>query len=143
MKIKVAALTLLVLVLPLVIFSQTTPSSSASIPKGAKLFIASMPDGFDTYIRAAIIKKNVPVEIVDDKSKAQYQVAGSSETQKAGAAKKILALDWRSTEEASIQVAKLESGEVVFAYSVHLQSSNHGKQSSAESCAKHLKDHVH
>jgi hypothetical protein len=142
MKIKLVAVSMLVLVVSLGAFSQANSNSKGRIPKGAKLFIAPMPDSFDTYIKAAIDKKKVPVEIVDDKSKAQYQITGASESQKAGAAKKILALDWRSTEEASIQVANLESGEVVFAYSVHLQSSNHGKQSSAESCAKHLKDHI-
>jgi hypothetical protein len=140
MRIKFAAGFALAMLLAPGAFSQSGPKSTPSIPKGAKVFIAAMPDGFDGYLKAAIDKKKVPVEIVDDKSKAQYQISGSSETQKAGAAKKILALDWRSTEEASIQVADLQSGEVVFAYSVHLQSSNHGKQSSAESCAKHLKD---
>jgi hypothetical protein len=101
-----------------------------------------MPNGFDTYLKAAIDKKKVPVVLVADKSTAQFDISGASESQKAGAAKIILMGDWHSTEDASIQVANLASGEVVFAYSVHEQSSNRGRQSAAESCAKHLKEKI-
>lgn len=110
-----------------------------AIPRGAKVYVAAMPDGFDDHLKAAIQKKGVPVEVVADREQAQFEITGVSETQKAGKAKKILMLDWRSTESASITVASLETSEVVFAYSVHLQSSQRGKRSSAESCAKHLK----
>jgi len=51
----------------------------------------------DAYLKAAIERKKVPVEIVGEKSKAEYQITGVSETQKAGAAKMILMGDWRST----------------------------------------------
>jgi hypothetical protein len=142
MRIKLAVISVIMMTLALGASSQAGPKSGARIPKGAKVFVAPMPDGFDNYLKAAIDKKKVPVVVVTDKSTAQYQITGASETQKAGVAKKVLAWDWRSTEEASIQVANLESGEVVFAYAVHLQSSNHGKQSSAEACAKHLKGQV-
>ncbi len=49
---------------------------------------------------------------------------------------------WHSDEQASISVANLASGEVVFAYSANKKNSVHGKQTSAEACAKHLKEHV-
>jgi len=39
-----------------------------------------------------------------------------------------------------VKVANLKTGELVYAYSVHKEISAHGKQSSAEACAKHLKD---
>ena len=142
MRLKIAAGTVLVLMLSVTALSQTASKSTPKVPKGAKVLISAMPNGFDTYLHAAIAKKKVPVEVVEDKSKAQFQITGTSDTQKAGVAKKVLALDWRSTEEASIQIANLETGEVVYAYSVHLQSSNSGKQSSAESCAKHMKDNA-
>jgi hypothetical protein len=101
-----------------------------------------MPDGFDGFLKAAIEKKKVPLAIVEDKAQAQFEMTGHSDTQKAGAAKKVLMLNWHSDEQASIQVASVESGEVVFAYSVHKKSSAHGKQSTAEACAKHLKKMV-
>ena len=49
---------------------------------------------------------------------------------------------WRSNEQASIQVSSLKNSEVVFTYSVNKISSAHGKKSSAEACAKHLKDKI-
>lgn len=138
MKIKFVAV-LAILLFSLTAFAQ---NQAAQIPNGAKVFIAPMPNGFDDYLRAAIEKKKVPVVVVADKSTAQFEITGASQSQKAGAAKIILMGDWHSTEDASIQVANLASGEVVFAYSVHEQSSNRGRQSAAESCAKHLGEYV-
>lgn len=112
------------------------------IPPGAKIYIAPMPDGFDEFLKSAIAAKKVPVEIVAEKEKADFQITGQSETQKAGTAKKVIMWDWRSNEQASIQVANLSTGEVVFAYSVNKVSSAHGKKSSAEACAKHLKEKI-
>ena len=98
--------------------------------------------GYETYLKAALSKKKVPLTVIEDRDKADYEITGASESQKAGAAKKVIMLDWRSTEEASIKVTNIKSNVVVFAYSVHKPSSAHGKQSSAEACAKHLKDKV-
>jgi hypothetical protein len=109
------------------------------IPAGAKVYVAPM-DGFETYLRAAINKKKVPVEIVDQRDRADYEITGVSESKKASAAKKIVMGSFHSTEDASIKISNIKSGEVVYAYSVHEENSTHGKQSSAEACAKHLKD---
>lgn len=56
--------------------------------------------------------KKVPVTVVDDKSKADFEITGHSETQKASTAKKVIMWDWHSNEQASIQVNNLKSGEV-------------------------------
>jgi len=109
------------------------------IPRGAKVFVAPM-QGFETFLKTAIAKKKVPIELVEDRNRAEFEITGVAESKKAGAAKKIVMGSWHSTEDASIKVTDLKSGEVVYAYSVHEENSNHGKQSSAESCAKHLKD---
>lgn len=111
------------------------------IPAGAKVFVAPM-DGFETYLKAAIVKKKVPLTITENRSEAEYEVTGAAESQKASTAKKIIMLNWHSTEQASIKVTDLKTTIVVFAYSVHKASSAHGKQSSAEACAKHLKEQV-
>jgi hypothetical protein len=140
-RMKLAAVFAILMFSPAV-FAQNGPNPSGQIPKGAKVFIAPMPNDFDTFLKAAIEKKKVPVEIVTDKSKAEFQITGASESQKPGAAKIIITGNWHSVEDASIQVANLTSGEVVFAYSVHEQSSTHGRQSAAESCAKHLKEKI-
>ena len=111
------------------------------IPAGSKVYIAPM-DGFETALAKALSSKKVPVTVVTDKSQADFEIKGASNSQKASVAKKVFLWDWHSTEEASINVVNLKSGETVYAYSVHKQSSAHGKKSSAEACAKHLKDKV-
>ena len=116
-------------------------AADRTIPDGSKIFIAPM-GGFETYIKAAIDKKKVPVTIVEQRESADYELSGSAESQKASTAKKVIMLDWRSKEEASIKLTDIKSSEVIFAYSVHKASSAHGKQSSAEACAKHLKEAV-
>jgi hypothetical protein len=109
------------------------------LPAGSKVYIASM-DGFESYLKAAIVKKKVPIEIVEQREKADFEITGVSDSKKAGAAKKLIMGSWHSTEDASIKISSLKSGEIVYAYSVHEENSTHGKQSSAEACAKHLKD---
>lgn len=118
------------------------PAAGPTLKPGATVYINAMPDGFDTYLRNALVAKKVPVVVVDDREQAQFEIKGSSETQKAGAAKKIMMWDWRSDEQASISVTDLQSGEIVFAYTAHKKSSAHGKRSTAEACAKHLKNRI-
>jgi hypothetical protein len=115
---------------------------SEKIPSGAKVFIAPIPDGYDTFLKDAIAKKKVPVDVVASRDQADYEITGTAESQKAGAAKKIIFGNWHSREEASITLSNLKSGEVVWAYSVHEEASTHGKRSSAEACAKHLKEAI-
>ena len=111
------------------------------IPAHSKVYIAPM-EGFENDLKAAIEKKKVPLEIVADRDKADFEISGTAESQKAGKAKKIIRWDWHSDEQASIKVSDLKSGEVVCAYSVNKQSSAHGKRSTAEACAKHLKEQI-
>ena len=120
----------------------SSQNASKIIPPNAKVFVSPMSDGFDEFLKAAIEKKKVPLQIVADKDQADFQITGQSETQKASTAKKVIMWDWRSNEQASIQVSNLKTSEVVFAYSVNKVSSAHGKKSSAEACAKHLKDKI-
>jgi len=115
---------------------------SQAIPKEAKVFIAPMPDDFNEYLRTAIQKKSVPVTVVDKRDDAEFEITGYSETQKAGAAKKIIMGSWHSRESASIKVANLKTGTIVFAYSYNNDNSAHGKKTSSESCAKHLKEKI-
>ncbi len=115
---------------------------SQKIPKGAKVFVAPIAEGFDSYLKDAIAKKKVPVEITANRDQADYEITGAAETQKASTAKKVIMGNWHSREEASITLSNIKSGEVVWAYSVHQEASTHGKRSSAESCAKHLKDAI-
>jgi len=123
-------------------FGISSAKDKPTLKAGAKIFVAPMPDGFDTFLKTAIAKKKVPLTIVEARDNADYEITGTSETKKAGAAKKIIRLNWHSSEQASISIADLKSGQVIFAYSVNKESSAHGKQSTAEACAKHIKEVV-
>lgn len=112
------------------------------IPVGSKIHIASIPGGFENFIAAGIVKKKVPVVLVNDRAKADYEVSGVSESEKAGWAKMLIMGSEQSREQASVQVVELKTGEVVFAYSVHKGNSVRGKQSAGEACAKHLKEKI-
>lgn|SRR5215831_9158858 len=119
----------------------STPLTNKKIPANSKVFLAPM-GGFEDELKTAIQKKKVPVVLVTDKDQADYEISGTSETEKAGVAKKVVMWNWHSNEQASITVSEHKSGEVVFAYSVNKQSSAHGKRSTAEACAKHLKEQI-
>jgi len=132
----------LVVALLMALAAGASQAPSSALRPGSKVFVAEMQDGFDSYLKAALQNKKVPLVVVPTKAEAEFEIKGSSETQKAGAAKKIFMGSWHSDEQASISVANLASGEVVFAYSANKKNSVHGKQTSAEACAKHLKEHV-
>jgi hypothetical protein len=68
----------------------STPATEGAIPAGSKVFVASMPDNFDQYIKAAIDNKKVPVTLVEKQDDADFEITGYSETQKAGLGKKLI-----------------------------------------------------
>jgi hypothetical protein len=117
--------------------SETAP---IRILRGSKLFIQPM-DGFDTYLSAAILKKKVPVVIVDDAAKADFIVVGSSHVDKAGWAKTIF-VSPNPHAEASISIKDARTGTMVFAYNVDKSNAVRANQSTAEACAKHLKEDI-
>lgn len=112
------------------------------IPANSKIYISPISDEFGKYLVEAFKSKKVPLEIVTEKEKADFELTGTSESKKAGAAKMILLGSWHSSEQASITVVNVKSGVAVWAYSVNKSNSNHGKKTTAESCAKHLKEKI-
>ncbi len=96
-------------------------------------------DGFETYLSAAMLKKKVPIIIVDDKSKADFILGGTSEVQKAGWAKTIF-ISPASHANASISIKDAVTGDLAFAYAVDKMNAARAQQSTAEACAKHLKE---
>ena len=113
-----------------------------TIPAGSKLCIEG-EQGFDTFLTAALNKKKVSVSVVGDCSKADYKVSAATQSDKASWSRVVFLGQTGSNEEASMKVTDIKTSEVVFAYAVHKRNSVRGKQSSAEACAKHLKDSVH
>jgi hypothetical protein len=116
--------------------------TSGKIKSGARVFISPMEGGFENFIAAGFQKKQVPLVVVIDRDKADYEISGISDSEKAGWAKMLFLGSQQSNEEASIKVTDLRTGQVVFAYSVHKTNSYKGRQSAGEACAKHLKKAV-
>ena len=110
------------------------------IPAGSRIYVDA-EKGFDAYLTAALGKKKVPVAVVADKEKADYVLEGLSTHEEKGWASKVF-LGHRDTSEATIKLIDIKSGEVVYAYAVHKKNSVRANQSTAEACAKHLKEAI-
>jgi hypothetical protein len=115
--------------------------AQAHIASGSKVFIEPMQGGFNTYLQAALIKKHVPVTMVDDETKADYVIVGTAEMNKAGWAKTIF-VSPKGDADASITVKDVKTGNIVYGYAVDKFSARHGQQSTAEACAKHFKTFI-
>ena len=121
---------------------QLATVNNAKIPAYAKVYVAPMLNGFENYIIAGLRNKKVPLTVVVDRSKAEYEISGVSESEKAGWAKMLFMGSQNSNEQASIKISDLKTGAVIFGYSVHKANSARGRQSAGEACAKHIKQIV-
>ncbi|HET6199214.1 MAG: hypothetical protein WBE21_00840 [Candidatus Acidiferrales bacterium] len=117
------------------------PATSTSIVPGSTVYIAPM-NGFENYLAAAIEKKKVPLVAVANESQATYVIKGTSEEKKAGWAKMAFTGQIHSDDAASVQMINRQTGAIVFAYAVNKKNTWHGQQTTAEACAKHLKDQI-
>lgn len=95
---------------------------------------------FGVALSAALLKKNVPVLVVTDSTKAQLIIRSASSQREEKAGTKIFKMamgDYSSNShfEGTIQVIDIQSSAVVFAYNV--KKGNF--QSAAEAFAKHFK----
>ena len=115
-------------------------TASTKIQPGSKLYIQPM-EGFESYLSAAILKKKVPVTLVDSADASDFILTGSSRYEKASWAKTIF-VSPNAHAEASITVKNAKSGAIAYAYTVDKANSVRGNQSTAEACAKHLKEEI-
>ena len=53
-------------------------SDRASSPIGAKFYVAPMPEGFDGFIAAEILKRKLPLTVVDDERAADFIITGAT-----------------------------------------------------------------
>lgn len=121
------------------------PFQAQLIPRNSKVYIGKFyaegekPTGFETYLAAAMRKKNVPLIMVTDRDQADFEISGSADKKGGGWAKKVFLGDFRSTTSASIQVVNVKTGVIAYADASHKYSANRGLRSSAEKLAKYLK----
>jgi len=102
-------------------------------------------DGFESYIAAAIVKKQVPVVVTQNKEDANYiissKVLGKEESTGSKVARCVFAYcaGIQGTQTATVQMVDSKTNEVAWAYNVK-KSGASNYQSSAEAIAKHLKN---
>jgi len=67
--------------IPLILTALACPAmwAQTAIPVGARIFIASM-DGYGNYIRAAMIKKKLPLVVVEQREDADFELSGAVRT---------------------------------------------------------------
>jgi hypothetical protein len=107
-------------------------------------------NGFETYLAAAISKKNVPVDVVTDQTKATYLLKAAPieiKTESTGGkiARCLFAYCAGIEDKGNVSVQLIETGstKVLWAYSVNKQrGGSKNSQSMAEAVAKHLKEFV-
>lgn len=114
---------------------------SMNIVSGSTIFITPM-NGFENYLAAALQKKHVPLVPVASEEQAAYVLKGTSEEKKAGWAKMAFTGQIHSDDAASVQLIDRKTGAIVFAYAVNKKNTVHGEQTTAEACAKHLKEQI-
>ncbi len=127
-------------VLLLVLATGYSQSSGAQQQPAPSAQQSQTPQQTQAVPQPQTTEKKVQIEIVEQREQAEYEITGTSESKKASNAKKIIMGSWHSDEDASIKVANLKTGEIVYAYAAHKKDSAHGQRSTAEACAKHLKD---
>lgn len=122
--------------------------SGSRIPDGSKIYVGE-DKGFEIYLSAALQAKRVNLQVVADKSLADFELQVTSEHRKNMGYYGWIVTDWASpawpygqwvhgNDSAAIRVID-KAGSVIFAYAVDRNNSFHGRQTAAESCAKHLK----
>src|SRR5579872_5250945 len=104
--------------------------------------------GFETYLAAAMSKKNVPVDIVTDQARATYVLRSAPVEVKTestgGKIARCLFAYCAGIEDkgnVSVQLIETSSTKMLWAYSVNKQrGGSKNQQSMAEAVAKHFKE---
>ena len=122
-----------------------TDRSLATQSGTARIFIA--PDqGFESYLAAAMTKKHVPAEVLQDESQADYVLSAAAVQEKPESTGGKIARCMfmycggiEGSQTASVTLTDLRTNVVVWAYNVRKEGSKN-YQSSAGALAKHLKE---
>ena len=133
-----------------VVFALLLCSVASLAQLGRPAVYIEAKDGFDTYVAAAISKKNVPVDVVTDQGKATYILKAAPVEIKTestgGKIARCLFAYCAGIEDkgnVSVQLIETSSTKVMWAYSVNKQKGgSKNQQSMAEAVAKHLKEFV-
>jgi hypothetical protein len=119
------------------------------IPRNSRVYIAPIEspnskrplNDFESYLAAALRKKNVPLVMVNDRSQADFEIVGTAESRAPKWEERIFG-ESRDTISASISVINIKTGVVAYADSSYREAANRGARSSAEKLAKYLKKKI-
>jgi hypothetical protein len=120
------------------------PFARAQTPN-PKIYIAPQ-GGFESYLAGAFTKKNVPAQMIQTEEGADYILSPAPVEQKPESAGGKIArclfaycAGIEGSQTASVSLIDARTKAVVWAYNFHKGGSSNF-QSSAEACAKHLKN---
>jgi hypothetical protein len=142
------------------LFAVFASAQTPRINSGATVYIEPM-NGYETYLAAALARKQVPLIVIADRNKADYIVT-STVSQHAPSQPAVVVNNTTNVNSsgypgaggfpkagssagstsASISVVDAHSSQVVFAYSVGKSANTNQLQSTAEACAKHVKEFI-
>jgi hypothetical protein len=108
------------------------------IPANSKVYVADIFVGYENYLLAAFQKKKVPLYLTTNRSEADFEITGYSESRKANWAKIIFG-SGLPEETASIRVVNVRTGIIAYAVASYKVDAINGKKSTAEHLAKNLK----
>jgi len=156
----VVSLALTSLISVTTIVQERTPASTGStqpgdqftaqvIPRNSRVYIARIDtpnsskalDDFESYLAAALRKKNVPLIMVTDRAQADFEIVGTAKSEQPYWDENTYGTQ-RDTISASISVVNLKTGVVAYADSSHREFAVRGARSSAEKLAKYLKKKI-
>ena len=135
-------------ILTLALLLLAAPALHAAPPQHANnfatMYIEKGDEGFDVFLAAAMVKKNVPVTILDHEEGATYILkAAKVETTKVGTGSKVVnclfAYCGGNSDKGNVSVQLVENGTIKWSYAVNKARGEKNRQALAEAIAKHLK----
>jgi hypothetical protein len=131
---RIGAFAIVALVFTVTVTAQEKPS----------IYIPPTGDGFEVYLAAALVKKEVPVVVFDHEDGATYTLkAAKIETKEVGSGSKLVnclfAYCAGNQDKGNTSVQLVEAGTIKWSYSVNKGRGEKNMQSMAEAIAKHLK----
>jgi hypothetical protein len=108
--------------------NQPAVADGTKIPVGARVYVVPT-NGFETYLLTAIHTRGVPVVVVSNRGKAEFEIKGTADSK-------------GDIVQSTTTVTNLRTGVVAFSYSYEQGNMSHGKQSAAEAFAKRLKQKI-
>src|SRR6187551_2816380 len=106
---------------------------------GAKVYIHPM-DGFGSYLYNAFRVKGVPVDLVERREAAEYELSGSEEREEVTKKRKHIPFlpTGGGRKVAVLRLQKVTTGEVLFTKTYPTDEANHGRRGGADACATDL-----